>query len=88
MNYGWGLYARRARQIRNTKDMGQEKEPDLKNPREKSPAVSQEAKAREETEKLAAGEDPSDEKSKEAVEDHKDARKKIEKDFSSPEQMP
>jgi hypothetical protein len=32
--------------------------------------------AREETDRLAAGED------------HKDARKKIEKDFSSPEQMP
>ena len=44
----------------------QQKEPDPKNPREKQPAVSEEAKAREQVEKLAKGEDPATEKSTEA----------------------
>ena len=75
--------------------MEQRKEPDPKNPREKQPGASREAKATEEIDNLTEGEDPAAEKSKEAVVDHKDARedhndalKKIEKDFLRPEQLP
>jgi hypothetical protein len=68
--------------------MVQDKEPDPKNPREKWPGVSQEAKAKEEIDKLAQREDPACEKSKEDVDNHNDVREKIKKDFSRPEQLP
>jgi hypothetical protein len=68
--------------------MAHQKDPDPKNPREKQPAASQEAKTREQVEKLAKGEDPIEEKSKGAVDDHDDVREKIKKEFSSPKQLP
>jgi hypothetical protein len=68
--------------------MAHQKDPDPKNPREKQPAASQKAKTREHVDKLAKGEDPTEEKSKEAVADHNDVRDKIEKEFSSPKQVP
>jgi hypothetical protein len=68
--------------------MAQQKNPDPKNPREKQPAASQKAKTREQVEKLAKGEDPAAEKSKEARDDHTDVREKIKKKFSSPKQLP
>ena len=71
-----------------SKGMAHQKDPDAKNPREKQPAASQEAKTREQVEKLAKGEDPIEEKSKGAVDDHDDVRDKIKKEFSSPKQLP
>jgi hypothetical protein len=68
--------------------MANQKDPDPKNPREKQPAASEEAKAREQIEKLAKGEDPTEEKSKEAGEDHMEVREEIKKKFSSPKQLP
>ena len=64
------------------------KEPDPKNPREKQPGVSEEAKVRDHVDKLAKGEDPAAEKSKEARADHVDITEKIKKKFSRPEQLP
>jgi len=88
MNYGLGSYTQRLRQIRNSLRMAHQKELDPKNPREKQPAVSEEVKAREQVEKLAKGEDPIEEKSKGAVDDHDDVRDKTKKEFSSPKQLP
>jgi hypothetical protein len=51
------------------KGMVEQKDPDPKNPREKQPTASQEAKTREQVEKLAKGEDPTEEQSKGAVDD-------------------
>jgi hypothetical protein len=68
--------------------MAQHDEPDPKNPREKEPAVSREAVAREQIDKLAKGGDPIGEKSKEAADDHDNVRDKIKEKFSSPKQLP
>jgi hypothetical protein len=68
--------------------MAHRKDPDPKNPREKQPAISEEAKAREHDDKLAKGEDPAAEKAKEARDDHADVTEKIKKKFSSPEKLP
>jgi hypothetical protein len=70
------------------KGMEQHKEPDPKNPREKQPAVSRDAREGEKIGKLAKGQDPFGEKSKKAADDHEDVRKKIKEKFSSPKQLP
>ena len=71
-----------------SKGMAHQKDPDPKNPREKQPGVSEEAKVREHVDKLAKGEDPAAEKLKEARDDHVDVTEKIKKKFSRPEQLP
>ena len=68
--------------------MAHQEDPDPKNPREKQPGVSEEAKVREHVDKLAKGEDPAAEKLKEARDDHVDVSEKIKKKFSRPEQLP
>ena len=68
--------------------MAHQKDPDPKNPREKQPGVSEEAKVREHVDKLAKGKDPAAEKLKEARGDHVDVSEKIKKKFSRPIQLP
>ena len=53
--------------------MEQHKEPDPKNPREKWPAVSRQAKAIEEIDKLVKCDEPIGEKLKDAIDDHSQA---------------
>jgi hypothetical protein len=68
--------------------MAQHENANLKNPSKEWPAVSRQAEAIEEIDRLVKGDEPMGEKLKEVVEDHSDACDEIKEKFSSHKQLP
>jgi hypothetical protein len=64
--------------------MAQHKDPDPKNPAEEWPAVSRQAKAIEEIDKLVKGDEAIGKKLKEVVDDHSQACDEIKQKFGEP----